>query len=346
MIRGLYTSARSMATEIMRIDVMANNIANVDTNAYKKDLIVTGPFLEVLISRLNDGSIDRNISPFKGVTVENRGDRIRVETEGTYFIIDTPRGKSFSTSAELSVSEGGYLITTSGNYILGNNGRIRVNGIERMSIDQNGVVLVDGQPVDKLRMYSGPKVIGTLNGGAGVNEIVTSFTQGNFKETDCPTDIAVKGEGFFTLSVNGEERYTRDGSFIIDAQGYLTSKEGYRVLGEEGEIWIGDGGMEVRNNGEIYVEGEYVDVLKMVTFEDTRQLMKIGDNLYKSRENANIRQGIDGEVLQGFLESSNVNAVKEMVNMITAFRAYESNQKVVTAFDEMIGKAVNEVGRV
>ena len=72
----------------------------------------------------------------------------------------------------------------------------------------------------------------------------------------------------------------------------------------------------------------------------------MGDNLYEAREYSSYRYGIEGEVLQGFLETSNINAVKEMVNMISAFRTYEANQRVVMAYDEIMGKAVNEVGRV
>jgi len=345
LIRGLYTSATSMATEVKRIDVLANNVANVDTNAYKRDMVVTGPFLEVLISRMNDGSMGQVPQPFKGVRYENTGERLRIETDGTYFIIDTPRGKSFSASAELAVNEEGYLITSSGNYILGNNGRIQAWSMEGLHVDGSGTVWANGRMVDTLKMYSGSKVIGTLNGGAAVNEVVTAFVQGNFKETGSPTDFAIKGEGFFVLEVDGEERYTRDGSLIIDAEGFLTSKDGHRVIGERGEIWIGGSSMEVLGNGEIYVEGDYVDTLRLAAFEDPKQAVKVGDNLYRAREDAQMKQP-DGEILQGFLESSNVNAVKEMVNMMTAFRAYETNQRVVMAFDEMIGKAVNEVGKV
>lgn len=345
MIRGLYTSATSMATEVKRIDVLANNVANVDTNAYKRDMVVTGPFLEMLISRMNDGSTSQVSRPFKGVSCENTGETLRIETEGTYFIIDTPRGKSFSTGAELTVSEEGYLITTSGNYILGNNGRIRVWSMEGLDVDRSGAVRVNGRMADRLRMFSGPKVIGTLNGGAAVSEVVTDFVQGNFKETGNPADFAIKGEGFFVLEADGEERYTRDGSFVIDAEGFLTSKDGHRVIGERGEIWIGGSSMEVLGNGEIYVEGDYVDTLMLAAFEDPKHAVKVGDNFYRAREDAQMKQP-DGEILQGFLESSNINAVKEMVNMMTAFRAYETNQRVVMAFDEMIGKAVNEVGKV
>lgn len=346
MIRGLYTAAKSMSTETKRVDVLSNNIANADTNGYKKDLVITGPFSEVLISRLNDNSIKDRFQAFKGVSMESTGKGLKVETGGAYMVIGTPRGKSYNTQAELEVSPEGYLITTTGNSIMGEKGKIRVNSFEDLFIDERGTVFSGGQPVDKLQLFAGPNIIGTLNAGARTDEIVTSFMQGSIKVTNCSTDFAIKGKGFFTVAVDGEERYTRDGSFGIDAEGYLVTKEGYRVMGESGEIWIDEGSMEVRSNGDVYVEGEWIDRLKLVDVENPEALMKTGNNLYNTRDEARIRSGIDGEILQGFIESSNVNSVKEMINMLTAYRSYESNQRVVMAYDNMINKAVNEIGRV
>ena len=345
MIRGLYTAAKAMSTESKRVDVLANNIANVDTVGYKKDLVVTGAFSEVLISRLNDDSPNPKIPLFKGVSVEKSGNKIRVQSKGAYLVVDTLRGKSFSTGAEIEVNPEGYLVTTSGNFILGQKGKIRVDFIEDLHIDDKGTVFSGGRPVDRLKLFTGPNVIGTLNAGCRIENSVTSFIQGNLKETGRPTDLAIKGEGFFVVFTDGEERYTRDGSFAIDSEGFLVTKEGFRVLGEKGEIWIGQGDIDVNGNGEVYSEGELVDRLKLVTFEHPEYLVKIGDNLYRARQRAIAKQGIEGEVLQGFVESSNVNAIKEMVNMIAAFRSYEANQRIITAYDQMMEKAVNEIGR-
>lgn len=345
MIRGLYTAAKAMYTESKRVDVLANNIANVDTSGYKKDEVVTGAFLERLISRLNDNGIGQKVQSFKGVTIERTGDRVEIHSRGAYLVVDTPRGKSFGTSALLEVNPEGYLVTTSGNFILGEKGRIRVESADDLYIDDKGKVYSGGQVVDKLKLLTGPNVIGTLNAGSRVENKVVSFIQGNLKETGKATDLAVRGEGFFTVLVDGEERYTRDGSFIVDAQGFLATKEGYRVLGERGEIPLGHDKFDVKPNGEIYKEGELIDRLKLVSFQHPEYLAKTGDNLYRARGEAGPRAGIEGKVLQGFLEGSNVNAIKEMVNMIAAFRSYEANQRLVTAYDRMLEKAVNEIGR-
>ncbi len=345
MIRGLYTAAKSMSTEVRRVDVLANNIANVDTNGFKKDYVITGPFKEVLISRLNDSSLTDRYQTFGGVSAESTGKGLKVETSGAYLVIDTPRGKGYHTRAEIEVNPEGYLITATGNYIMGLQGRIRVDSPGTMSIDDTGTVFSGGRPVDRLRLFTGPNVIGTMNAGARTDDIVTSFMQGSIKVTSNTTDLAIRGEGFFTVSVDGEERYTRDGSFGIDAEGFLVTKDGYRVMGEEGQVWIDEGSMDVMSNGEIYVDGEYVDTLKLVKAENPEALVKIGDNLYKAREEARLNYVPEGEVLQGFIEASNVSSVKEMVGMLTAFRSYEANQRIVTAYDSILEKAVNEIGR-
>lgn len=346
MFRGLYMAASAMVTEVKRVDVLANNIANADTNGYKGDRVVTGPFREVLISRINDDTPHSIYARTGGLTAETEGDRIRVETRGRFLVIETPRGRSYATEAALTVNDEGYLVTTSGNYVLGENGRIRVGGPEQLYIDQGGSVYSYGNPVGRLRMFTAPGVIGTVNGGSVLNEVVTSFMQGSMKETNRPLDLAIKGDGYFCVRVDGREKYTRDGSFVIDSEGYLSTAEGYRVVGDMGDIYIGDEEIDIRTNGEIYSGDLFWDRLKLVTFDRPKELRKVGDNLYEAREYSSYRYGIEGEVLQGFLETSNINAVKEMVNMISAFRTYEANQRVVMAYDEIMGKAVNEVGRV
>lgn len=339
-------AAGAMATENKRTDVLANNMANADTNGYKGDRVITGPFKEVLISIINDRDAHRGPTAPQGVEVTAEGERIELSTRGRFLVLDTPRGKSYSTEAALRVNDEGFLITTSGNYVLGSRGRIQVGNIQNLYIDEDGGVYSNGHPVDTLWLYSAPGIIGTLNGGSVVNSVVTSFTQGNLRETDRALDLAIKGDGFFCVRIDGEERYTRDGSFLIDAEGYLSTSEGHRVVGDLGDVYIGRQAMDVNKNGEIFLDELFWDRLKLVTFERPEELRKIGDSLYAAGEDNDYRYGIEGEVFQGYLETSNVNSIKEMVNMISAFRTYEANQRVIMAYDEIIGKAVNEIGRV
>ena len=101
----------------------------------------------------------------------------------------------------------------------------------------------------------------------------------------------------------------------------------------------------IDTNGDIYADDVYVDTIEIVDFEDYNYLSKYGENLYDLVEGGRERDTTAG-VRQGYLEMSNINVVKEMVEMITISRAYESNQKLIQAADDMLDKSVNQVGRV
>jgi len=190
-----------------------------------------------------------------------------------------------------------------------------------------------------------PVNIGVINPGVGVNEIYTNFYQGSLLETHNPLDLAISGGGYFAVETPNGIRYTRDGSFLLNKDNLLVTKEGYPVLGENGYITLGSGNISINEKGEIYLNDELVDRLKLVDFEDPNVLRKQGDNLFYTEGDVSEKEA-DGRIMQGFLESSNVNAVKEMVDMITVLRTYESNSKIVQSLDQTLDKAVNEIGRV
>lgn len=193
--------------------------------------------------------------------------------------------------------------------------------------------------------------IGKMTFGAKVGSVYTNFSQGAVNITNNPLNIAIEGEGMLTVGVldkegNVTERYTRDGSFTVDPDGTLRTKEGNYILGEEGNITISESSnIFINENGEIFSNNEYVDKLKLTEFENPESLRKIGDNLYAATEETNMKD-FSSQVMQGFLEGSNVNTVREMVDMISIMRGYEANQKVIQTQDESLGKAVNDIGRV
>lgn len=117
------------------------------------------------------------------------------------------------------------------------------------------------------------------------------------------------------------------------------------MLGENGPVLLESGPFTVDENGYIIQDGEIIDRLLITEFTDTSVLRKYGHNLIQADEDAQIRE-FSGTVQQGFLEMSNVNTVREMVDMITVLRAYEANQKVVQAIDSTLEKAVNQIGPV
>lgn len=255
MIRGLYTSAVGMMTQMNLMDVVSNNIANADTTGFKKDTVVTQSFSEELAKRLDD---------------------------------------------------------------------------------------------PKYKLIKHYNNVGDMSLGVFVNSVHTDFTSGSMKQTEGTLDFALDSEGFFSVSVDGgaepAEKYTRDGSFTITPAGRLVTKDGYSVMGQNGEIIIPDGEISMTTAGSIYVDGEYIDTLKLVDIENKDSLRKFGDNLYDIIEES-VVVPYTGRVLQNYLEESNINPVEEMVKMITLSRVYEANQKLIIAQDDSLQKAVTEIAR-
>lgn len=213
-------------------------------------------------------------------------------------------------------------------------------------------------------------IVGKLGTGVELNELFTSFEQGSLKETEGDFDIALDGKGFLSVATPYGERYTRNGSFQLGKEGYLETKEGYPVLGEKGPIRVRANNFKVDKDGRVWVNAEYadnpnqfvskenntwgktvlLDTLKIVNFDQDRYLAKQGSSLYRSTDtsgDAKILARPDRpKVEQGFVETSNVNPVTEMVQMIEVNRAYEANQKVIQAEDAMLGKLINDVVKI
>lgn len=177
----------------------------------------------------------------------------------------------------------------------------------------------------------------------------TNYTQGSLSNTGNPTDLAISNDNyaFFTVEDNeGNPLYTRDGGFTIDKDRFLVTTEGYKVVGENGYINLADENFSIGIDGTITNNlGAVLGKLKITSFDNPETLSKIGNNLLSEGPDS-IQKEFSGEVQQGYLEMSNVNTVNEMVNMIAISRAYEANQKVLQTQDEMLGRAVSDVGRV
>jgi len=280
-IRGWYTGASGMRAQQWRLDAVANNLANVDTTSYKKDVTSFKAFPELLLRRTDD--------------------------DGVY---KQPFGSA------------------------------------------------DAAPI-----------VGKLGTGVELNELYTVFTQGAPKATSSDFDVMLEGKGFFTVATPYGERYTRNGSFILGKEGYLVTKDGYPVLGENGPIRVKANNFQVDNEGRIWVNAAYpddpdvmvgresnqweetvlLDTLKIVDFELDRYLEKQGTSLYRESDTSGPARLMDvvsrPKVLQGFLESANVDPVVEMVQMIEVNRSYEANQKVIQSEDSMLGTLINQVAK-
>lgn len=186
--------------------------------------------------------------------------------------------------------------------------------------------------------------VGPYSFGTHVDEIYTDFTVGSIESTGAQTDLTISGEGFFVIGTPDGERYTRAGDFSVNAQGDIVTTGGFYVLGESGRINVGAGTFKVDSEGNVIVNEEIRDKLRIVMFEDTAGLRKQGDNLYYAINGEIPRDTVNFTVMQGYLEGSNVDIATEMVDMITVYRTYEANQKILTMTDETLGLAVNKIG--
>lgn len=194
--------------------------------------------------------------------------------------------------------------------------------------------------------------IGTMNLGVKIGEEYTDYAQGSVRQTGGTYDMALSGEGFFKLRYvdkqgNVSYKYTRDGSFTITSDGYITDANGNRLQGRGGDIVIPAGAttIAIGKTGAITADGTVIDTLALTDFEDYNYLKKFGDNMYEPVEGAT-EKNCTATVEQGYIEQSNVNVVSEMVSMIAVTRAYEANSKVIKTMDNMLDKAVNSVGRL
>lgn len=266
MVKGLYTAHTGMVNEMKRLDVLANNLANADTNAYKKEGTTARTFADELAIKVKDSS-----------------------------------------------------------------------------------------------SYGIAQRLGTISMGVHLGQTYTDWSTGSFKITDNPTDLAIDGSGFFAISYTnkaGETSYklTRDGAFTLDANGYLRTKDGDYVLNATGAL-NGDPGnanyirldptqpFEITELGYIYQNDALVGTVGLVDVDNYDTISKYGENLYDVVEGGNL-VAADATVQSGVLETSNVNVVSEMVNMITIQRAYDAGQKVITSIDSTLDVAANRVGKV
>jgi len=189
------------------------------------------------------------------------------------------------------------------------------------------------------------RIAGPLNLGTQIDQLYINFSEGNLEGTERSTDLALMGNAFFVVQTPAGERYTKTGAFYIDQQGYLADGEGNFLLGENGPIYVGGHNFRVDESGGVWNGDEFADRIRTASFADNGTLRKQGSNLYFSLE-APQAATQPYRIYQGFLESSNVDIGREMVDMLSIFRTYETNQRMLTMIDETVGKAVTEIGRL
>ena len=278
MIRGFYTGAAGMLSQTIRMEVIANNLANVNKTGYKKDGTIFKNFPEMLLRRVNDSGV-----------------------------VKFPLGS-----------------------------------------------------------YDKMPYVGKIGTGVEVNEVFTDHTQGAVQQTENQFDLALEGKGFFVIETDNGLRYSRNGSFLIDKDNYLVTKDGFKVMGEKGYIQVQKNNFEVNELGEIVINqnlngrqvvsskengwesARVLDRIKIASFRELRELKKEGNSFYRETifSGKAVTPQIMPKVRQGFIEKSNTNIVREMVEMIEVQRAYEANSKSVTSHDGALNKLINDMAKV
>ncbi len=183
---------------------------------------------------------------------------------------------------------------------------------------------------DRLKAFVNPADTGRID-----------LSQGALRRTENPLDVAIDGEGFFVVSTPVGTRYTRYGAFTLGKDGVLVTPDGFEVLGEDGRIVLSGGELTIDKEGNIIENGLTIDRLKVVGFPEDAEVIKEGLVFRIEAEPLKERPTMD--ILQGYLEESNVNPVREMVSIIETYRRYEGQMKLLQAMDEITGRIIKEV---
>lgn len=193
------------------------------------------------------------------------------------------------------------------------------------------------------------KLIGKLEQAIVLDEVRPHMSQGATIPTGRKLDFAIDGSGFFVLkSPNGKIFYTRAGNFKLDNQGNLIDENGNFVLDNKGNTIKWNEEYTVDNDGWVYnAKNERLFRLNVVKFADPSKLEKFGYQLFlETQQSGTPVEDSDSRIMQGFLEGSNVNSLNEMVNMINAIRHFEISQRVITTEDQLLDRAINNVGSI
>ncbi len=175
-----------------------------------------------------------------------------------------------------------------------------------------------------------------------------SLEQGTLEKTGNPLDVAIHGDGFFVLSDEntGDVRYSRAGRFALDTGGMLRNTAGHLVEGADGPIQLPltVASIEISKDGSIQADGQNVGRLRIVDFEEPRNLRRLDDAAFDAGEMEAVDL-VEPSVVQGHVEGSNVNPISAMTDMIAHFRLFESQQKLLQTTDQILGHVTRELGK-
>lgn len=197
--------------------------------------------------------------------------------------------------------------------------------------------------------------IGGENASRSAPRQHVDMQQGALEPTSNPLDFGIKGKGFFVVENENGMQLTRDGRMHFDSNGYLVDENGSRVMGDSGPIHMpeylkvmGKGGgkakLEVAKDGTVRLGNEVFDQLRIVQVKDSKQLERRGKS-YLSAPQTALVEDESSTVMQGYYESSNVDPLKEMVDMMKTTKMFESQQRAITTTDQMLGQVTSKLGQ-
>ncbi len=182
-------------------------------------------------------------------------------------------------------------------------------------------------------------------GGSALDATAEDFSPGAIVDTGNPLDVAIDGTGFFVVRTPIGERYTRAGDFSLNSEGQLVTQDGDPVLGQGGPIITRGSSVTISPVGDVIVDGNPAERLRIVDFAQPYKLIRHGRNLYSPVAETNGAPVETPNLRSGALERSNVNPIEEITAMIDASRTYEAQQRIIITLNESLDAAVNDIAR-
>jgi flagellar basal-body rod protein FlgG len=251
----------------------------------------------------------------------------------------------------LHIAATGMLAQQTNVEVISNNiANLSTTGFKRRRAEFQDLIYQNLRRVGSTSSDTGTVVPSGVQLGLGVKTaaVYRIAEQGNLSQTENRFDLAIRGPGYFQIELpSGETAYTRDGTFGLSPQGEVVTADGFRVLpgiqipNQARDVTINaNGEVLVKLDGQAALQN--VGQIQTAIFANDAGLEAIGDNLFlETPASGQVQAGVPGapgygNIMQGFVETSNVNVVSEITSLITAQRAYEMNSKVITASDEML----------
>lgn len=217
--------------------------------------------------------------------------------------------------------------------------------IERLNTASQNIANVRTDGYKKLIDIDSPIKTAAQKGGSveGQDKSV-DFSSGTLKRTDNPFDVAVSGNGFLVVKGPAGEAYTRRGGLSVSAEGILQLQSGEAVLGDLGTIYLSPEKFEIKENGDVMQNGNLVSTLRIDHVDNPHTLAYLGSGLFRPSQASILNSTDNSQVKQGYLETSNVETLDEMVSMMSVVRHYEASGQVLRAYDDVLDASINKMG--